>query len=81
MKITTFSIFIICYFIFHFFHNVPGDNPSLNNIYRSIYSGYMKSQNNLSIKEKFNLSCKFKSMNRKLKKKDKLKILNVINKS
>jgi len=55
------------------------ENHGLWNSYnKTIYSGYINSQNTITKIEKTYLSCKFKSMNRKSLKKNTFK--NVLNK-
>ena len=70
----------VFYLLLNFFQKADEIHHS-NNIERSIYSGYYGSQNKLSTSEKLDLSCKFKSMNRKLKKKNKLKNSIITNKT
>ena len=62
-------------FVLVFFPFFQKSQSSSDKLHYSIYSGYLKSQKKIIVSERFNLACKFKSMNRKTTKKDKLKNL------
>ena len=62
-------------FVLNFFPFFQKTQSSSDKLHYSIYSGYLKSQKKIIESEKFNLACKFKSMNRKTTKKEKLKNL------
>ena len=74
MKYNTFNILI---FLAIFILNIPYQDQQekvSSNLNDLIYSGFLQSQSRVLVTQKIILSCKFKSMNRKSNKSDRLKV-------
>lgn len=76
MKFVIFNICSFCFFfVFSYLFQDQEKHLFSNDYNELIYSGFLESQKKILIDNQYDLACKFKSMNRNTKKKDKNKVL------
>ena len=74
MKLCThYVLFFIATFFLNPFHQDKQEKISSSDLNKTIYTGFLQSQNSVIASDNIILSCKFKSMNRKSLRSPKLK--------